>query len=490
MPMRRCLATPLENPHSFPIRISCEPIPSRREGTFHDMQLFMPSPMQRRNKPLLIAAIILVPTLLVSFFFVFNLYLKPSFQVCPKKCQGADYRGQTLLGQSFKGFDLSHANMPNSLASEVDFRGANLYFANLSHADLKGADFSGADLSGTLLTHADLRNAKLTGSRLDGARLYGADLRNADLRGTIMGSADLTRALLKGSIIDEKTVMNGHWERIWHLVNDPEPNLDLEGTSLSRANLEGFDFGQANLRFVRLQDTDLSGANLSQADLEMADLRQSSIDENTLFTLHDRLVWELHNEPEVGRDYTGVEVTNSMLSGVFLQDANLQNAVFRGSILTFANLRNSDLRGADFSKADLTEADLDRAVLSGTILSGANLHGAEMGLSNLRGTIIDSETILPERWHIVWTILNKGGENGNYSDLFLGWADLAGANLQNADFTGSDLRYSTLAGADLRNADFTNAVLTSVDFSDTLLEGTVFTGADLANALGPVPQEK
>ena len=90
---------------------------------------------------------------------------------CNKDFRKADFRGADLNQRNFAGCDLSGA----------DLRGANLCFANFSGAILRGAnlracktvqlDLRDADLSGCDLRGLKFGHAKLEGARFDGARL-------------------------------------------------------------------------------------------------------------------------------------------------------------------------------------------------------------------------------------------------------------------------------------------------------------------------------
>ena len=70
----------------------------------------------------------------------------------------------------------------------------------------------------------------------------------------------------------------------------------------------------------------------------------------------------------------------------------------------------------------------------------------------------------------------------DYSDAFIGAADLAGAMLWGYDFSGADLSGADLSKAILTAADLAGATLIGADFSYADLEGAYLEGADLRNA--------
>ncbi|CCI03724.1 Genome sequencing data, contig C314 (fragment) [Microcystis aeruginosa PCC 9443] len=102
--------------------------------------------------------------------------------------------------------------------------------------------------------------------------------------------------------------------------------LDLSGTNLREADLNGADLTEANLTEAKLNGADLNGANLEEAKLNGADLNGANLEE-------------------------------AKLNGAFLEEANLKRAN-----LIRANLIGSGLWGAN---------------LKGANLYGANLYGAE-----------------------------------------------------------------------------------------------------------------
>ncbi|MEH1923046.1 NACHT domain-containing protein [Nostoc sp.] len=93
----------------------------------------------------------------------------------------------SVVGQFFRGADLSGANLRGADLSCVNLSRANLGSADLNSADLRDADLSRADLRSVDLSDANIRNADLSG-----ANLRGADLSRADLSGANLSGADLS----------------------------------------------------------------------------------------------------------------------------------------------------------------------------------------------------------------------------------------------------------------------------------------------------------
>ncbi|MDJ0596546.1 MAG: pentapeptide repeat-containing protein [Pleurocapsa sp. MO_226.B13] len=170
---------------------------------------------------------------------------------------------------------------------------------------------------------------------------------------------------------------------------------------------------------------------------------------------------------------------------------DLREADLRGVSLRLADLREADLRGVSLRLADLREADLNGANLRWTDCSDADLSGA-----NLKEAQITQETVIDEKWRLVWEIINQGAANRNLrradlSRAYLSRADFSQANLTGANLTEADLFSANLEGADFRGANLFSANLEGADFRGanlgrtqalgTNFNGATFTGACLEN---------
>lgn len=145
------------------------------------------------------------------------------------------------------------------------------------------------------------------------------------------------------------------WNR-WREEN-PEMVPDLNGADFGGANLREANLSKAELFEVNLSRARLFEANLSEADLIGADLRKANLSSAYLR----------------GAQLLEADLSRACLARSDLIDAFLCGAILRGSILSWANL----------FEADLSEADLIGADLRGANLSGADLSEADLGESNL-----------------------------------------------------------------------------------------------------------
>ncbi|MFL9449598.1 pentapeptide repeat-containing protein [Tolypothrix bouteillei VB521301_2] len=147
--------------------------------------------------------------------------------------------------------------------------------------------------------------------------------------------------------------------------------------------------------------------------------------------------------------------------------------------------------GTSFRNADLTEADFTRAELKSTNFQGANITRArwfkacELEWAKVDGTILSNSAVRK-------LLVSGKGNYESFEELNFQGANLAEAELVNANFTKANLSYATLAGAtlintnltqsDLSHATFVKANLQSANLSKTLALGTVFCEAKLTAA--------
>jgi len=360
-------------------------------------------------------------------------------------------RCQRECSFGFAALPTTPQNLSGASLIGTVMRGENLIKADLSSADLSGADLSGADLLATNLREANLRGASLIGANLieadfTDADLSGADLSNAELGKVNLSGADLSGANLsgahllwpdlRGTVIDDATLIEDRWRLVWEVINQggqgrhlgsvdlSEADLqevDLSGAYLGSANLSGTLLGDANLTEADLTEADLTGADLSGADLSNADLNKANlsgadlsganlsgasllwpnlrgtvIDDATLIEDRWRLAWEVVNQGGQGRylgsaDLSGADLQEIDLSGAYLGSANLSGTLLYDADLSYATLSSANLGGANLARVDLHAANLKMADLSRADLSYARLDEA-----NLSETQYDRNTKWPD----------------------------------------------------------------------------------------------
>jgi uncharacterized protein YjbI with pentapeptide repeats len=173
-----------------------------------------------------------------------------------------------------------------------------------------------------------------------------------------------------------------------------------------------------------------------------------------------------------GRDLTGDDLSNTIIT-----DTNLSDAILVGADLSNAVLIGTTLTGADLTNANLAGVSLAYKDLTGTILTGANLTGAVLPSDylsgkNFQGTIFNG--------------VNLSGKDLSNSDF--SYADFAGTNLENTNLTGAKfvdvdltkIKNKSLAGADLSRTSFAYSNLSDVSLVGAILELNNFKNANLS----------
>lgn len=167
-------------------------------------------------------------------------------------------------------------------------------------------------------------------------------------------------------------------------------------------------------------------------------------------------------------DYIGVDLSGEDLSNDKLENANLSNANLSNTKLINTALKNVDFRHTD--------------------LRGATLVNADLSLANLKGTIIDEDTNIDDKWRLVWNIVNQIDvprylKKKDLSFANLNFADLQKTHLEEAIFKGASLQQANLASAALEGADFENADLSQANLTRiTVDENTNFRDAKVSKA--------
>ena len=142
--------------------------------------------------------------------------------------EGADLAGADLDSADLAGANLTKANLANANLYRADLSSACLQNSNLSGADFGQADLTNADLQGANLTKTDfiyavLNGANLTGTNLDEAICHGMQLLNRQRLpfgkhvtepyrdGKVLGSADLTGAIMPDGTIFNPVIRTDNW---------------------------------------------------------------------------------------------------------------------------------------------------------------------------------------------------------------------------------------------------------------------------------------
>ncbi|WP_131745057.1 pentapeptide repeat-containing protein [Frankia sp. Cppng1_Ct_nod] len=160
---------------------------------------------------------------------------------------GADLTGAKLHLADLTGADLREAKLMGANLRRAKLTGANLAGANLSGADFHDADLRDADLTRVSATPSDFTRANLTGAALVSAELIGASFRDADLTATDLTEANFCTADMDNAVMRRAAA----------------PRVDFTGANLSGVCLADAVLRGGSLALARLVDMDLSGADIS-----------------------------------------------------------------------------------------------------------------------------------------------------------------------------------------------------------------------------------
>ena len=179
------------------------------------------------------------------------------------------------------------------------------------------------------------------------------NLNEADLNGVNFGRANLSDASLSRANIS---------------------GADLSGVNLSKANLSRANLIGAVLIEANLNDVDLSGANLSRANLSSADLRKTNLN-GVVF-----IETNLYKANLSGLNFTKAAINRANLTEVNFSETNLSKL----------NFNSFDLRGSDFTNANLTNIQALETNFTGAILTGACIEDWHINsYTNFTGVICD-----------------------------------------------------------------------------------------------------
>lgn len=205
------------------------------------------------------------------------------------------------------------------------------------------------------------------------------------------------------------------------------------------------DFTGADLREVNLTRQDLSGACFADADLRGA-----------------RCYLARFVGSDLSRaNMTGARMTNVDLSGAVLEDAICRNAMFgiarsrnysksgrlanfrradfTGTRLLTADFDGVDLTGAVFSKANMAKmrlwaSDLTNADLRGARMREAHIDGCCLAFANLTG--IKADYLRFARCDLTRTVLHRARmKRANIGEMLYQETDFSEADLSRADMT-------------------------------------------------------
>jgi uncharacterized protein YjbI with pentapeptide repeats len=179
----------------------------------------------------------------------------------------------------------------------------------------------------------------------------------------------------------------------------PEASVDWSGCNKQVLQLDGSDLSAANLQGTFLSGTSFASAKLTDANMQMSELVRTSLK---------------------AADLSGANLEKSLSSR-----ADFTGAILKGARLVKAEFLRVSFDGADLSGADLTEGEFSRNTFIKANLTGANLTGAMLPRATLHDAIVAGASF--KRTYLYWTRL-EGVDLSQVHDLTQAQVDMACGN--------------------------------------------------------------
>lgn len=401
---------------------------------------------------------------------------------------------------------------PPDLTPGANLRYCDLSGANLSFIDLSGADLTGADLTGASLILTNVSGATLDAATMDGANLTDADLSNVSGAGTSLRSAVFTRTDLMGADLGTTDLFGVVSTAITtspaalpvgviiaanRLVG---PGVDLSGADLSNVDLSGAVLTNATLDHAVLTGATISGTNLIDATL--TGVRSGSVVGIPAGLPSDFSLdagWlvgpsaDLTSAVLPDRDFSGRDLTAAVFD-----DAILDRTLFAGADLTSVRMDGTWIGGTDFTTATMWRLSaretfgtpllpagwaLERRAIWGP---GVDLRGyTKVNLTQLADIDISGALLSDiEADLYLLRVTAFGTDFSNYSTNRVGGLTFNDSDLTDSIWSGGRVGYPgmQILGSNMTNADFTDFTFDTGRQStiiDSVLQGTIFTGANL-----------
>ncbi|MDW3223948.1 MAG: pentapeptide repeat-containing protein [Paracoccaceae bacterium] len=201
--------------------------------------------------------------------------------------------------------DLRYADARYARLIGADLRDSNLTRANFRYA-LIGSDGSGTsmvtDFERAVLNRASIEQADLRNTHFDHASLVGADLEQVVLGDTRFWCADLSGAMMNrvtgegGNIVFQHARLDSAQLGRAELSRPNFRYTSLVGADLGLANIEGGQFGFADLSAAQLGNGQFRNTSFFEAKLENADLSYADFE---------------------GADFSGANLTGANFTGAY-----------------------------------------------------------------------------------------------------------------------------------------------------------------------------
>lgn len=155
-----------------------------------------------------------------------------------------------------------------------------------------------------------------------------------------------SEVIINGKTLEEILENHLHWLK-----------RDVDGWKEMRANLDGADISNTDLRFANLKYAHLDDVDFCQSNLKGADLRIASL-HHAYFGYANLCEANLNGADIVNGNFYYADFSDASLIGTCLVGSVLTNADFEYANLICADLRNCNLCHANFRCCNLWKANL------------------------------------------------------------------------------------------------------------------------------------
>lgn len=182
------------------------------------------------------------------------------------------------------------------------------------------------------------------------------------------------------------------------LASAPPPDMLADQASFTGQALHEGMFAGQTAEDVLFEQVVARRIVLNQAELTLAQLFDTRFDGCDLAgSTWDKAHWR--RMEMLGCRMIGMKMMDASLEDVLFQKCNgelarfwstsFKRARFEQCVLREASFVDSNLSGVAFRDCDLSNADLRGAKLNGADFRGSNISGVQVGITELRGTIMD-----------------------------------------------------------------------------------------------------
>ena len=188
-----------------------------------------------------------------------------------------------------------------------------------------------------------------------------------------------SEVIINGKTLEEILENHLHWLK-----------RDVEGWKEMRANLDGADISNTDLRFANLKYASLNDVNFYKSDLRGANFCNASL-QRTNLSYTDFREATLNDTNICDSNLIHADFGEASLVGAYLPHSNLTRADFRGANLDWADLRDCVFYDADIRDCNLWSANFVGAKDVSYIPLQCPSDGAFVGWKTVKNVLIKLE---------------------------------------------------------------------------------------------------